>query len=76
MFDFVLVHSCIAAAASVAAEHKFSARRHTYNFMQHNMSDDTFCARMALSSWQGTPLFPGIDQVAQWISDRMSHSRL
>jgi hypothetical protein len=58
-------------ATSVAAERKFSDGRRACNFMQHNMSDNSFRARMALGSWQDTPLFPGTDKIAEWIAATM-----
>jgi hypothetical protein len=46
------------AAILVSAEQQFSAGRRAIDFTQHQMSQDTFRARTALGSWEGTPLFP------------------
>ncbi|KIK93839.1 hypothetical protein PAXRUDRAFT_144160 [Paxillus rubicundulus Ve08.2h10] len=35
----------------------FSDRHQELNFMQHNMSSQTFKAEMAVGSWDGTLLF-------------------
>ncbi|EUC54823.1 hAT family dimerization protein [Rhizoctonia solani AG-3 Rhs1AP] len=39
-----------APASSVDAERVFSCSRLTINHLQHQMSPDTFCAKMALRS--------------------------
>ena len=51
------------------AEHAFSTGHRQVNYMQHNMSSDTFQARMAVVSWAQTPLFPGFPEIAQIIAD-------
>jgi hypothetical protein len=43
------------------------------NFMQHKMSHDTFRARMALGSWDDTPMFPGFETAAHVIDSSMHH---
>ncbi|EUC66606.1 HAT family dimerization protein, partial [Rhizoctonia solani AG-3 Rhs1AP] len=53
-----------APASSVDAERAFSCGRLTINHLQHQMSPDTFCAKMALRSWYGTPLLNGVEDVA------------
>lgn len=55
-------------ASSVDAERAFSVGRRQVNFMQHNMSSNTFKAKMGLGSWTNTPLFPGVRRVSQMIS--------
>ena len=51
------------------AECAFSTGHRQVNYMQHNMSSDTFQARMAVGSWSQTPLFPGCPAIAQIIAD-------
>ena len=34
------------------------------NHLQHQMSSDTFCAKMAIRSWYETPLLPDVEDVA------------
>jgi hypothetical protein len=63
----------IYAATSVEAERQFSTGRRSMNFMQHNMSHDTFRARMALGSWDGTPIFPEFETAADVIDSYMAH---
>jgi len=38
------------------AEHAFSKGHHKVNFMQHNMSSQTFKAEVAIGSWDGYPV--------------------
>ncbi len=52
-------------ASSVDAERAFSVGRRQVNFMQHNMTPNTFRAKMALGSWVSTPLFPGIEKASE-----------
>ena len=47
---------------STDAERTFSKGRCEVNFMQHNMSSQTFKAEMAVGSWDGTPLMPNISE--------------
>jgi hypothetical protein len=39
--------------------------------MQHNTADQTFCASMAIGSWDGTPLFPDLGPAIKIIEDLM-----
>ena len=45
-------------ASSVDAERAFSGGRLQVNHLQHNVSSQTFKARVALGSWVNTPLLP------------------
>lgn len=45
------------------------------NFMQHNMSHDVFCARMALGSWAGTPLLPDLQNAVSVIDKHMTRGK-
>ncbi|KAF8805535.1 hypothetical protein BYT27DRAFT_7104333, partial [Phlegmacium glaucopus] len=47
-------------ATSVDAEHAFSTGCCQVNYMQHNLSSQTFKAHVAISSWAKTPIFPDI----------------
>jgi hypothetical protein len=67
IMHLLIIHSL---ATSVEAERAFSVGRRQVNFMQHNMSSQTFKARMAVGSWAKTPLFPGIDKVSEYIDLR------
>ncbi|KAF8758656.1 hypothetical protein RHS01_02406 [Rhizoctonia solani] len=58
-------------STSVDAERAFSAGRLTINHLQHNMSSETFEAKMAVGSWYGTPLLPEISDVAAIIRESM-----
>ncbi|TFK35153.1 hypothetical protein BDQ12DRAFT_612144 [Crucibulum laeve] len=58
---------CSAPATSVDAEHVFSTGHHQVNFMQHNMSSQTFKAHMAVGSWAKSPLFPGMEKITEHI---------
>ena len=58
-------------ATSVDAERAFSAGRLTINHLQHNMSSETFEAKMAVGSWYGTPLLPEISDVTAIIRESM-----
>ncbi|EUC58465.1 hAT family dimerization protein [Rhizoctonia solani AG-3 Rhs1AP] len=60
-----------APATSVDAERAFSAGRLTINHLQHNMSSETFEAKMAVGSWYGTPFLPEISDVAAIIRESM-----
>ena len=50
------------------AERAFSTGRRQVNFMQHNMSSQTFQARMAVGSWVKTPLNPGLSEISKIIA--------
>ncbi|KAH8110929.1 hypothetical protein DFH11DRAFT_1513652 [Phellopilus nigrolimitatus] len=65
---------CSAPASSVDAERSFSDGRREINFMQHNISSQTFKAEMAVGSWEGTPLFPDIDAAIRVLQQSMSRS--
>lgn len=53
-----------APASSVDAERAFSEGRLNVNHLQHNMSSNTFRAKMALGLWADTPLFPSMGVLA------------
>ncbi|KAF5311813.1 hypothetical protein D9619_002319 [Psilocybe cf. subviscida] len=61
----------LAAASSVDAERAFSSGRRQVNFMQHNMSSQTFKAQMAVGSWANSPLYPGLDTITNMISKQV-----
>jgi hypothetical protein len=64
------------SASSTDAERAFSEGRREVNFMQHNMSSQTFKAEMAVGSWDGTPLFPECDAAIRIMEkklDRRAH---
>ena len=64
------------SASSTDAEQAFSEGRREVNFMQHNMSLQTFKAEMAVGSWDGTPLFPECDAAIRIMEkklDRRAH---
>ncbi|CCO32972.1 hypothetical protein BN14_07039 [Rhizoctonia solani AG-1 IB] len=61
-----------APASSVDAERAFSGGRMAINYHQHRMSVTNFRAKMAVGSWFGTPLLPGIDDVLEIIEGRGS----
>ncbi|EJD07935.1 uncharacterized protein FOMMEDRAFT_71930 [Fomitiporia mediterranea MF3/22] len=65
---------CSAPAMLVDAEQAFSIRQCQINFMQHNTSSDTFRAQMAVSSWDGTPLFPHFKDAINIIESKKSGS--
>ena len=48
------------SAASTPAERAFSKGHREVNFMQHNMSSQTFKVEMAVGSWDGMLLMPNI----------------
>lgn len=58
-------------ATSVDAERAFSTGRRQVNHMQHNMSSQTFKARMAIGSWAKTPIFPKFSDIAAMVGSRM-----
>lgn len=60
------------AAASTDAERAFSKGRREVNFMQHNMSSQTFKSEMAVGSWDGTPLMPDIRGAIAIMERKMS----
>ncbi|KDR68283.1 hypothetical protein GALMADRAFT_78780 [Galerina marginata CBS 339.88] len=62
---------CSAPATSVDAERAFSTGRRQVNFMQHNMSSQTFKAQMAVGSWAktGSPLNPGLKTLSSIIDN-------
>jgi hypothetical protein len=69
-FGFSLLTSC--SATSVEAKRQFSIGCQSMNFMQHNMLHDTFRARMALGSWDNTPMFPSFEVAAHIIDNYMA----
>ena len=46
------------------------------NFMQHNMSLQTFKAEMVVGSWDGTPLMPNISEVISIMEKYIQGGRL
>ena len=72
VFYLFLLPSCTykCTATSVDAERAFSKGRQQVNFTQHNMSSETFTARMAVGSWAKTPIYPGLDKVASYIDHK------
>ena len=58
-------------ATSVDAERAFSTGRRQVNHMQHNMSSQTFKARVAIGSWAKTPIFPEFLDIAAIVESRM-----
>ncbi|EJD08422.1 uncharacterized protein FOMMEDRAFT_72549 [Fomitiporia mediterranea MF3/22] len=65
---------CSAPATSVDAEQAFSHGRHQINFMQHNMSSNTFVAQMAVGSWDNTPLFSNLQDAFNIIEGKISRN--
>jgi hypothetical protein len=59
------------AATSVDAEQAFSTGCCQVNYMQHNMSSQTFKARVAIGSWAKTPIFPEFSDIAAMVATRM-----
>ena len=58
-------------ASSTDAEHAFLAGWHKVNFMQHNMSLNTFKSEMAIGSWDGTPLMPNVTPAIRTMEEKM-----
>ncbi|KAG8694375.1 hypothetical protein FRC08_008533 [Ceratobasidium sp. 394] len=58
-----------APASSVDVERAFSCGRLMNNHLQHQMSGDTFCAKMALKSWYQTPLLRDVDHIATLLEE-------
>jgi hypothetical protein len=59
------------AATSVDAERTFSTGRRQVNYMQHNMSSQTFKAHVAIGSWAKTPIFPEFSDIAAMVASHM-----
>ena len=78
VFYFLMINLLLIfqLATSVDAERAFSVGHRQVNFMQHNMNSQTFKAQMAVGSWAKTPLFPGIDEVAEYIDLRGNEQNL
>ncbi|KAF9046158.1 hypothetical protein BJ165DRAFT_1330338, partial [Panaeolus papilionaceus] len=55
-------------ATSVDAERAFSTGRRQVSFMQHNMTSQTFKARMGVGSWAKTPLLPSFEILAEMLT--------
>lgn len=72
LFAFCLNNNESWAAASTDAERAFSKGRREVNFMQHNMSSQTFKSEMAVGSWDGTPLMPDIQGAIAIMERKMS----
>jgi hypothetical protein len=60
-------HEISNLVTSVDAEHTFSSGCHQVNFMQTNMSSQTFKLQMAVGSWSCSPLYPGFDDVTHMV---------
>jgi len=58
-------------ATSVDAERAFSTGRRQVNHMQHNMSSQTFKARVAIGSWAKTPIFPKFSDITAMVESCM-----
>ncbi|KAF8800449.1 hypothetical protein BYT27DRAFT_7006539, partial [Phlegmacium glaucopus] len=58
-------------ATSVDAEHAFSTGRRQVNYMQHNMSSQTFKAHVAIGSQAKTPIFPKFSDIAAMVASCM-----
>ncbi|TEB22245.1 hypothetical protein FA13DRAFT_1921079, partial [Coprinellus micaceus] len=54
-------------ASSVDAERAFSTGRRHVNFMQHNMTSNTFKSKVALGSWSDAPFFPKVQKLSEII---------
>ncbi|KIK76313.1 hypothetical protein PAXRUDRAFT_18303 [Paxillus rubicundulus Ve08.2h10] len=65
---------CSAPASSTDTKRAFSDGHRELNFMQHNMSSQTFKAKMAVGSWDGILLFPDIRRAVQIIEDKSHHN--
>ncbi|QRV80545.1 hAT family dimerization protein [Ceratobasidium sp. AG-Ba] len=59
-----------APASSVDVERAFSCSRLMTKHIQHQMSTDTFGAKMALKSWYKTPLLPDVSDIASLLANR------
>ena len=66
------MNTYILAGASTDVERAFSDGRREVNFMQHNMSSQTFKAEMAVGSWDGTPLMPDISDAIHIMEKHIS----
>lgn len=62
----------LSATALTDTEHAFSEGHQEVNFMQHNMSSQTFKAEMAVGSWDGTLLMPDISDAICIMEKHMS----
>ncbi|KAF8801853.1 hypothetical protein BYT27DRAFT_7113806, partial [Phlegmacium glaucopus] len=62
---------CLFPATSVDAECAFSTGCRQVNYMQHNMSSQTFKAHVAIGSWAKTPIFPKFLDIAAMVASRM-----
>ncbi|QRV75576.1 hAT family dimerization protein [Ceratobasidium sp. AG-Ba] len=63
-------------ASSVDAERAFSCGRLMTNHLQHQMSSDTFRAKMALRLWYKTPLLPNNSNVASMFARHPTPSEI
>ncbi|KAG8913623.1 hypothetical protein FRC02_005380 [Tulasnella sp. 418] len=61
-----------APGSSVDAERAISQGRLAANHLQHNVSSETFNAKMVLGSWYSTPLVPSVDVMGSIISGERS----
>jgi hypothetical protein len=69
MTPFSTCSPCL--ASSVDAERAFSSGRLQVSHLQHGMSSQTFRAQVAIGSWAGTPLMPGLKGPTEFIKARM-----
>ncbi|CAE6526037.1 unnamed protein product [Rhizoctonia solani] len=60
-----------APASSVEVERAFSCGRLMTNHLQHQMSSETFQAKMALRSWYKTPLLRDVSELATVLGDHI-----
>jgi len=66
------INLCQFLATSVDAERAFSTGRRQVNFLQTNMSSQTFKAKMAVNSWASSEvLYPGFKYVSSIISNEI-----
>ncbi|TDL14906.1 hypothetical protein BD410DRAFT_733451, partial [Rickenella mellea] len=54
-------------ASSVDAERAFSGGRLQINHLQHNISSNSFRAKMAVGSWATTSLLPDLSELTAYI---------
>ncbi|EKM78553.1 hypothetical protein AGABI1DRAFT_17289, partial [Agaricus bisporus var. burnettii JB137-S8] len=62
---------CSTPASSVDTERAFSVGRRQVNFLQHNMTSQSFKARMAVGSWVHSPVCPPISELEKILQDRI-----
>jgi len=68
---FLIDLTLCTTASSVDAERAFSEGRWEVGHLQHNMSSQTFKAKMATGSWSKTPLL-NLDDIKHIINDHIT----